>query len=155
MKLFPALTIFKTIGKSPGFWIKISRFRTGANSPEIFTKNPQVATLEMHLQACKCTRGLRKFGVIHGLYCQQQYTGNKLRHRLNPVLSCSNSTHHNLYCQQQYTVNPLRHKLNQVLLQKQPLLPATIHSEHTERQAESSTAAETTSTASNNTQGTH
>ena len=76
---------------------------------------------------------------------------------------CSNSTQQYLYCQQQYTGNQLGHKLNPVLLQQLnpavPLLPATIHREPTWTQAESSTAAATqpssTSTASNNTQGTN
>ena len=76
---------------------------------------------------------------------------------------CSNSTKQDLYCKQQYTGNKLRHKLNPVLLkqlnQARPLLPATIHREPTWTQAESSTAAATqpssTSTASKNTQGTN
>ena len=55
------------------------------------------------------------------LYCQQQYTGNQLRHKLNPV-RCSSSPRQDLYCQQQYTGNQLRHKLNPVLLQQ--LTPA-------------------------------
>ena len=76
---------------------------------------------------------------------------------------CSNSPQQHLHCQQQYTGNQMRHKLNPVLLQQltpaTPLLPATIHRQPTETQAKSSTAAAThpsrTSTASNNTQGTN
>ena len=74
-----------------------------------------------------------------------------------------NSPQQDLNCHQQYTGNQLGHKLNPVLLHQltpaRPLLSATIHREPTETQAECSTAAAThpsrTSTANNNTQGTN
>ena len=39
---FPALTKirYKTMGYSPGLLVKIARFRTLGNSPEIFSNNP-------------------------------------------------------------------------------------------------------------------
>ena len=75
----------------------------------------------------------------------------------------SNSPQQGLHCQQIYTGNQLRHKVNPVLLQKLtppgPLLPATIHRQPTGTQSGSGTAAAThpsrTSTASNNTQATN
>ena len=33
--------MFKTMGYSPGFLLKIGRFRTLANSPQILTNNPE------------------------------------------------------------------------------------------------------------------
>ena len=61
----PKSALFKTMGYSPGFLLKMGRFRTLANSHGIFTNKPQ-KQLEIHFQACR--RRFREFGTISQTY---------------------------------------------------------------------------------------
>ena len=65
--------MFKTVGYSPGFLLKIGRFRTLANSPQILTNNPESTQNSICKDIGGFSASLERFLILNQIHHVQNH----------------------------------------------------------------------------------